>query len=396
MLGRIWLAAVGAVLALCAASHADPSSPSGRVLSLRFGESGHQTRIVLDADRSLSYDVFGASDGSTRLVVDLPRVRWSIHGLTAENGAGEGAGLVQEYRYAHNSAQTSRLTLELSEPAVVVRNFVLPPTAGATNHRIVLDLERIDRATFDRSARPEASPETPRARSSRKPLIVIDPGHGGKDPGATGASGVKEKDVTLAAAMALGEELASRGRYDVLLTRTRDEFLELEERVEKAREAGADLFISLHADAGGDPATRGASVYTISAKAEQRAESVRQRNDWLLTVEQDASRSAHVNQILADLVQRETKNQSARFAQTLIPSISASGWPELRNSHRNAGFFVLLAPDVPAVLLEMGFLTNREDERLLSSARHRASLIRAVADSVDAFFYSETQLLAAR
>ncbi|MBI1338617.1 AMIN domain-containing protein [bacterium] len=373
------------------------ADPAGRVLSIRFGESGSQTRIVIDSDRPLPYDVFGMDNDAASVVLDLPRVRWSINGLTTEAGSGEGAGLVSGYRFSNVSPQTSRLTLKLETPAKVARNFALPPNSGAANHRIVLDLERVDTAAFKAQARTAPPPETgPRQRTSRKPMIVIDPGHGGKDPGAIAPTGVFERDVTLASALELQKELLASGRYDVELTRTTDVFLELEERVARARSVGADLFISLHADAGADPSVRGASVYTLSAKAEKRAETVRQRNDWLLSVEADTSRSPQVNQILADLVQRETKNQSARFAQSLIPAIAATGWPALRNTHRNAGFFVLLAPDVPAVLLEMGFLTNREDARLLTTKSERKKLISAVASAIDGFFYSEIQLYAAR
>ena len=173
-------------------------------------------------------------------------------------------------------------------------------------------------------------------------------------------------------------------------------FIELEARVERARSLGADLFISLHADAGPNSYVRGASVYTLSAEGENRAEEVRHRNDWILDVETDSSRPREVNDILADLVQRETKTQSSRFAQMLIPALSEAGWPALANTHRKRGFFVLLSPDVPAVLLEMGFMTHPADEAMLVSDARRARLADGVLAAIDGFFSRDAPLLAER
>ena len=261
-----------------------------------------------------------------------------------------------------NTASTSRLVLDLAGPAIVAREFVLPPKSGEDRHRLVLDLEPSTPEAFAQAATGAMSgPQPVSQQPSRKPLIVIDPGHGGKDPGASSKSGVREKDVTLAAALALREELLKSKRYDVALTRSTDVFIELEDRVTKARNLGADLFLVLHADAGPKPSTSGASVYTLSPEGEKRVDSARRENDWILDVEVDSQRPAEVNRILADLVQRETKNQSARFAQMLAESIAEAGWPTLENTHRQRGFFVLLSPDVPAALLEMGFMTNEAD-----------------------------------
>ena len=179
------------------------------------------------------------------------------------------------------------------------------------------------------------------------------------------------------------------------LTRSTDVFIELEDRVTKARTLGADLFISLHADAGPRSETRGASVYTLSPEGEKRAETARQKNDWILDVEVASDRPEQVTQILADLVQRETKNQSARFAQALIPALAESGWPALENTHRKKGFYVLLSPDVPAVLLEMGFITNEQDAAMLVSESKRKRLVEGVAHAIDTFFETQARVLAA-
>lgn len=365
---------------------------TARVSDVRFGLDGEGTRVVIDADSPLEFRFFTLPNGTPRIVVEMPRVRWSIGGMTAEAGHGAGVGVVDQYRFEHNSPTTSRLILDLKGPAKVENSYAMGPDGETRAHRIVLDLGRVAEAEF--RAAPTPSPdervllahvEKSPALKQRKPLIVIDAGHGGKDPGAIGAHGVREKDVTLSAALALKRELERTGRYEVAMTRDNDVFIELEDRVARAREFQADLFISLHADAGSKSHTRGASVYTLSASGEARSQKLKSTQNWVLDVERDTARSSEVNEILASLVEREAKNQSARFARLLIPEFEKANWPILANTHRNAGFFVLLAPDVPAVLVEMGFLTNQKDEALLTS-RHRKHVVKAMVRAVDAFF----------
>jgi N-acetylmuramoyl-L-alanine amidase len=387
----LWLVGLGAAAAPAFAE------PTGRVLGVRFGGTPERTRIVIDSDAPLKYHVFVLAAGTQRVVIDLPRVRWSIDGLTAESGTGKGGGVVAGYRYAQNTATTSRLVLDLAKPAIVTREFVLSPKEKGETYRIVMDLEASSLEAFAESATGDkAGPRPVAQRIVRKPLIVIDPGHGGKDPGASSKTGLLEKDVTLGIATALRDELTKTQRYDVALTRSIDTFIELEDRVAKARNLGADLFIALHADAGPKAETRGASVYTLSPEGEKRVEAARHKNDWVLDVEVDSTRPEQVNQILADLVQRETKNQSARFAQMLVPSLAEAGWPALENTHRKKGFYVLLSPDVPAVLLEMGFITNEQDAAMLVSETKRRKLVQGIATAIDGFFDSQTKVLAAR
>lgn len=386
---------LGVLLVAAASAVADP--PAGRVTSVRFGGEGQATRVVIESDSPLQYHVFLLATGANRVVVDLPRVRWSIGGLTTEAGSGKGMGVVAGYRYAHNTASTSRLVLDLAEPATVAREFVLAGKAKDEPHRIVIDLDPANAQAFAAAATGEMGGPQPVAQQiSRKPLIVIDPGHGGKDPGALSPGGVKEKDITLATALQLRDVLVATGRYDVALTRSTDVFIELEDRVTKARNLGADLFIALHADAGGKPATRGASVYTLSPDGEKRIVGASRQNDWILDVEIDSSRPDEVNQILRDLVQRETKNQSARFALGLADSLAASAWPTLENTHRRKSLYVLLSPDTPAALLEMGFLTNEADVKALKSEALRKPLVEAVGHAIDGYFDSQTMLVAAQ
>jgi N-acetylmuramoyl-L-alanine amidase len=222
-------------------------------------------------------------------------------------------------------------------------------------------------------------------------VVVIDAGHGGKDPGASGGH-AHEKDLTLAAARALKRRLERDGRYRVVLTRSNDHFVPLGTRVQIARRSDADLFISLHADAGLDPDTRGATVYTLSDQGSDRAARKLISNDWFMNVNLPG-RDRAVNRILLDLTQRATKNQSSAFAETLVDNIG-SQTQLLRRSHRNAGFVVLLAPDVPAVLLEMGFITNPDDEHTLTDQGRRGRLMNSVGDAIDAYFAQQTRLAA--
>ena len=226
-----------------------------------------------------------------------------------------------------------------------------------------------------------------------KKVIVIDAGHGGHDPGAYG-SDAHEKDLTLLAARALRDRLEREGRYKVVLTRDSDVYVGLEDRVRVARRANADLFISLHADSGTTPDLKGATVYTLSEQGTTRAaRQVFEKANWMTM--QLPGAAAQVNRILLDLTQRETRNRSSIFAETLLERIADKA-PLLRRSHRDAGFMVLLAPDVPAVLLEMGFITNAADERRLADGGERRRLMDGVAQAIDTYFAGETMKVASR
>jgi len=223
---------------------------------------------------------------------------------------------------------------------------------------------------------------------ARKSVIVLDAGHGGKDPGAVGANGTMEKDITLRMAKELKALLEGTGRYKVVLTRDDDMLLALRERIEIAREAQAELFISLHADHNQKTAVRGASVYTLSenaSDAEAATLAARENKEDLIAGVNLSSQSPMVTSILIDLAQRETKNMSARFASILAEEL-AEHTQMISNSHRFAGFVVLKAPDVPSVLVELGYLSNVEDEEALGLKRHRRVLARAIRDAVDRFF----------
>lgn len=307
-----------------------------------------------------------------RFVIDMANARW----LGAETGAGPGAGMVAGYRYAMRPDGSARLVLDLAGPAALARQEI----GGRAAPELRFDLA----AAGPIVAAPAIVRSAPRPRTGQRRTIVVDAGHGGHDPGAVGVTGVREKDVVLDAALKLRQALEARGQYRVALTRDADRFVELEERVRFARGQNADLFISLHADSNANREAAGASVYTLSERGAARAQSMMGSQNWEIDLG-DAPRTGVVGNILVDLAQRETTNRSGQFAETVIGQLGGVA-PLLRNTHRNASFFVLLAPDVPAVLVETGFLSNVADERRLSDPRARESMADAMAQAVDSFF----------
>jgi N-acetylmuramoyl-L-alanine amidase len=224
---------------------------------------------------------------------------------------------------------------------------------------------------------------------TRRRVVVVDAGHGGADAGAHGGH-AQEKDVTLAAARSLKTRLERSGLYRVVLTRDADAYVPLERRVDIARQAQADLFISLHADAGADGDLRGASAYTLSEKGAERVAKMAASDDLIVRTV-GPGRDKAVGQIVLDLTQRSTKTRSAAFAEVLLEKVGRTA-PLLNRSHRDAGFMVLLAPEVPAVLLEMGFMTSAADERLLTRSGDRQRMIDAVGDAIDTFFQEQIRV----
>lgn len=219
-------------------------------------------------------------------------------------------------------------------------------------------------------------------------MIVLDPGHGGIDPGTVGTSGTFEKNITLSIAKELQRQLLDGGRYRVLLTRNKDVFVRLSRRVEIAREAEAALFVSLHADSIKNRRVRGAAVYTLSetaSDAEAAALAAKENRADVIAGLHIEGESSEVTTILIDLARRETMNLSAGFASLLVPEIRRNG-KVLRNDHRVAGFAVLKAPDVPSILVEMGYLSNRQDEKLLLSRAYQRRISTAMVRAVDRYF----------
>ena len=237
----------------------------------------------------------------------------------------------------------------------------------------------------------------PTPKSVKKPtplprpkLIFLDPGHGGRDPGAQGVRGTQEKAVVMAIARELQRELLAGNRYRVLLTRSTDNYVALRERVARAQEAKADLFLSLHADACDNSDVRGASVYTLSEQATDREAAAlaarENRADAIVGGMKLSDKDDNVARTLVAMSQRGTVNDSRRLADTIVQSFSRNGIRLLPRTHRQAGFAVLTSPDIPAALVELGYLSNRQDETLLTVRQHQIALAKALRGSVDAHF----------
>ncbi|MEO0712851.1 MAG: N-acetylmuramoyl-L-alanine amidase [Pseudomonadota bacterium] len=389
-----------ALLWLGAAAHAQT------ILDVRVVGDGDPTRITLWSDVPLSHDLLLKDiQGSKAIVLRAPGAIW---GAPERSRAGMGG-------VASASWQDGAVLFRLDRAMMVSRALNLPPAGSELNHRIVLDLRTVSPVRFARAAQqderrqapppainaayvPPASPSVePRRTPSTSPIapagrriVVIDPGHGGKDPGAS-HHGAVEKTIVLKSALDLRDRLEATGRYTVRLTRDDDTFIELEDRVTLARNWGADLFISIHADSARSADVSGASVYTLSQRGEGRVDREAAENNWRLPIEDVGD--DEVEGILSDLLKRETKTKSSEFAGLLLPELGKAG-PLVRNSHRNAGFYVLLAPDVPAVLVELGFLTNRADAKRLRSKAGRDRSMAAITRAVDIYFAQQDRLLA--
>ena len=389
MIGSKWAKATGLVvgfLCLAAAAASHGASTAGGVLKVRFGGDQRETRVVVELNRAVQGKLIDGDDANL-VTISLPKVE------VAGDLQGSGQGLVKAWT-VDDGAGAARLKLELTRGAVVERRFLLPPGDGVEIYRYVIDLKASDAAPATLQDASTPTRAVIHATPIRlKKVIVIDAGHGGKDPGARG-SGTWAKDVNLAAAKALKARLERSGRYRVVMTRDSDVFVPLETRVQIARRADADLFISLHSDSGPESSTRGATVYTLSDSGSDRVAKGVMSDNWFINVSMPGHDTA-TNRILLDLTQRTTRNQSSAFAEDLLSHVSDST-TLLQRSHRDAGFVVLLAPDVPAVLLEMGFISNHDDEKLLNDPARRKQFMGGVGDAIDAYFEQQNTRVASR
>lgn len=365
----------------------EPSSSASVVTETRVVGDERRTRFVADLSAPVEVSVFTLAD-PYRIVVDLPEVHFRL-----PPGTGESArGLISAYRYGLISRGKSRIVLDVSDPVAVDKTFVVPAGEGQPP-RLVVDLVASTREAFLETSRtlpepPAAAPPRPADTRLGALTVVIDPGHGGIDAGAVGGARTLEKDVTLAFSRLLAEKLRARGQYEVLLTRNDDSFVGLAARVAFAREHHADLFLSIHADSFRGEDVRGASVYTLSERASNAMAAAiaegENRSDILAGVDLAASEDI-VADILVDLARRETKNFSVLIARDLIAELGKAT-RLFKNPQQEAGFRVLMAPDVPSVLVELGYISNPEDEKVLGAPEWQASTADAVVRAVDAFF----------
>jgi N-acetylmuramoyl-L-alanine amidase len=386
--------------ALCAlAAHASaaerkaeaaPAAKNTIALEARLAGDDKRTRLVVDLSREVPVSAFALAD-PYRVVIDLPGVSFDF----AAGAGREGKGLVTAFRYGLIAPGKGRIVIDAREPVTIDKVYVLAPFESQPA-RLVVDLARTDRATFLKRAalqpRADAGPVKKNERAAAtdpRPVVVIDPGHGGIDSGAVARGGAEEKEIVLAVALKLRDRLERGGRYKVILTRADDTFIPLADRVKVARNNAAALFISLHADAmRRDNDVRGATVFTVSDRAsDAEAERVAEReNKADLIAGIDLSDEADdVAGILFDLAHRETKNFSALFARTLVGQLKAA--TQLHATPiKSAGFKVLKAPDVPSVLVELGFLSNAGDQKQLGSEAWREKVADSMLASVEAFF----------
>ena len=375
---------------------AAPSGESPSVATdIRIGGDDKQTRFVVDLSRKIDITAFMLAD-PYRVVVDLPRTTFK---LPANTGV-QARGLVKAFRYGLIMQGGSRIVLDTKAPVRLEKSFVIDAAEGQPA-QLVLDLVATDRASFMRnitlanrsaqqsaSARPSDAP--PKVEGDARPLIVIDPGHGGIDNGAKGTGGELEKDVVLAFALTLREKLEAQGKYRVAMTRSEDEFIALGERVRFARSRNAALFVSVHADAlpKREGLAEGATVYTLSENASDaeaaRLAETENKADVIAGVDLTAEPDDVAN-ILVDLAQRETKTFSMQFARTVVEELKSAARLH-KHPLKSAGFKVLLAPDVPSVLVELGYMSTKDDLKQLTSANWRARTAQALAQAVDAYF----------
>ena len=385
------LAAEGAVT-----EHALAAAVEQGVLAtdLRIGGDDKQTRFVVDLNRKIDLAAFTLAD-PYRVVVDLPQVNFK---LPAKADA-RSRGLVKAFRYGLIMQGGSRIVLDTKGPVRIEKAFVLDAAEGQPD-RLVLDLAAIDRAAFMRNislqTRPAhntgAKPSEPpvKADGDARPLVVVDPGHGGIDNGTKGSGGELEKDIVLAFSQALREKLESGGKYRVAMTRSDDSFIPLSERVRFARTRGAALFISIHADAlpRKEGLAEGATVYTLSETASDaeaaRLAEAENKADVIAGVDLTAEPNDVAN-ILVDLAQRETKTFSMQFARTVVDELKSAARIH-KHPLKSAGFKVLTAPDVPSVLIELGYMSTKDDLKQLNSPAWRARTAQGVVKAVEAFF----------
>lgn len=402
-------------------------------------------RVILHLSDAVVYKSFGL-DNPPRIVVDMPTVEWrASQGLPPEYKG----GLLRNIRVAQFNPTTTRMVFDLTRPARL-EGVTISNTGGLVPQRLQFSLVEPDYKaekpvavlqtpspkTTNKLAPPEAKhnhspaairssavPLVPSANSRgdwvelaekaaqpksipaslpfskipvpefrpqpyRKPMVVIDAGHGGRDPGARGVKGTNEKDVTLRYVHSLRDALLKTGRYDVFLTREDDTYVMLRERLALGRRAKGDIFISIHADSAENHDTRGLSIYTLSETAsdkEAAALAARENKVDIIYGMNLSSETPDVTEILIDLAQRETRNKSWRLAETLVGAVKKKV-KLLPNTHRQAGFAVLKAPDVPSVLIELGFLSNRRDEALITSRNYREEVVNGLVRGIDAYF----------
>jgi N-acetylmuramoyl-L-alanine amidase len=409
LLGTVLASAMAALCGWSDTGRAADESPRPEMASpfpiasdVRVAGDEKQTRFILDLDKKIPMRAFALAD-PYRVVVDIPQVSFHL-----DTGAGTVArGLIKAFRYGLVMPGGSRIVFDLAGPAKIKNAYALDPANGQPA-RLVIELEAVDRTAFVQSLAVENRPDlrpavgttaavattvaasaAPKPADDARPVVVLDPGHGGIDNG-TQAGGEAEKSLVLSFGLALRDRIEKAGKYRVVMTRTDDTFIPLDDRVKIARNQSAALFVSIHADAlpRGEGDAQGATIYTLSDKASD-AEAER-----LADSENKADAIGGVNlteeptdvaDILIDLAQRETRTFSNRFARLVVGEMKTTARMH-KHPLKSAGFKVLKAPDVPSVLIELGYVSNKDDLQQLMSENWRSKTVGAVAQAIDGFF----------
>ncbi len=373
------------------------------IKDVRFGEHPDKIRMVLDLSEVTDFRAFILSS-PPRMVIDLPKFSWQAGKVSKPKKA-----MISDIRQGKLTPKISRIVFDLNQTISINSAFLLPKQ-GSKENRLVIDYSAATFKKFNDNKdnihgtlkisdykvdqknnipTPPKNNKRPNHVTKKKPLIIIDPGHGGVDPGTVGRNKIYEKDIVLSIAKELRKQLIASGKYRALLTRENDKFIRLRNRVKFARENEGDLFISLHVNSNKKSHVRGTSIYTLSKKASdaQTAKLAEKENQADLMAGIDFNvEDEQVAFILGDFLMNDTMNQSKFFANILISKIRQNGIYTLQNTHRYAGFAVLKAPDIPSILVETGFISNKKDLRLLKSHSYKKKMAKSIHKGIDAYF----------
>lgn len=383
------------VFFLLACQAADVIGAGQSLLSARLGVHPDKTRLVLDLSAKAPFKALPATPGTRHDI--------ALEGLQVQDvflKEQKGRGLIRSFVFDQGVAGKLRLRI-ITKKITRIRKIFLMTGNSAVPHRLVIDIEPVKKAEGEGLAHKPPAGHTPNAAikpktafipiPGHKPLkhtVVIDAGHGGEDPGTLGLNKLFEKQITLMMAQEIKRQIDGQGRYRAVLTRERDEFMRLRQRFARAREVKADLFISLHADSHPNKNVRGLSVYTLSDQASDKEAALlasKENKADVIAGLDFKDESPDVANILIDLSQRHTMDLSVNFAQDVLNCI-AKEQKLSENTHRFADFAVLKAPDVPSVLIELGYLSNPIDAERLSQKKYQKSFASDIVRAIDRYF----------
>ncbi len=401
-MGREKPFAIAAVLALAGASPMASAAEAARPVAVGVKLVPETGGAALTFDLSRPVDAQAFTLGSPdRIVVDLPEVVFQIDPNVGEPESARGAPPVKAFRFGRLAPGKSRVVIDLDSRACPERAVSKPIFPDSEASRLTIEIKPCDDAAFAAATKPPddfaAAPD--QAPAPALPVVVLDPGHGGLDSGARGVGGAVEKTLALAFCVELKRQLLATGRYTVLMTREGDQYVDLDSRVDFARDANASLFVSIHADTLSDVGdVSGSTVYTVADRASDAeaarvaaSENAADREPGKVKAAKD---DPGVSDILFDLKRRETRAYSHLFSRRLVDDLR--GATRLNhNPERSAGFVVLKAPEFPSVLVELGYLSNPQDVASLESPDWRTRTAAAMTKAIDAIFANSGEAVAA-